>query len=145
MRKFDLELIVGLFMLVGIASLAYLSINFGKLELGAEGYDVTAEFSNLGGLKEGAQVEIAGVQVGRVKSLSLKDYRAEVILTINHTLQLREDSILSIKTKGLLGEKFLEITPGGSDEFIPPGGKIRETQPPLDLEEALSKFIFGKI
>lgn len=145
MRKFNLELIVGLFMLVGIASLAYLSINFGKLELGAKGYDVTAEFSNLGGLKEGAQVEIAGVQVGRVKSLSLKDYRAEVILTINHSLKLQEDSILSIKTKGLLGEKFLDISPGGSDEFIPPGGRIRETQPPLDLEEALSKFIFGKI
>lgn len=146
MKRFDLEVIVGLFVLVGIAGLVYLSVKLGKVELGGKkGYDVVAEFSTIGGLKTGAQVEIAGVEVGQVKSFSLKDYRAQVILTIKNGLRLDDDSIASIKTKGLLGEKFIEITPGGSGRVIPPGGKIRETQPPLDLEEALSKFIFGKI
>ena len=80
-----------------------------------------------------------------MKSLSLRNYRAQVVLTIDDSVQLQDDSIVSIKTKGLLGQKFVEITPGGSDRIIPPEGKIRETQPPLDLEEAISKFIFGKI
>ncbi|MBI2876025.1 MAG: outer membrane lipid asymmetry maintenance protein MlaD [Candidatus Tectomicrobia bacterium] len=146
MKRLDLEIIVGLFMLVGIAGLAYLSVKLGKLELfGKEKYDVVAQFSNIGGLNEGARVEIAGVQVGRVKNIGLANYHAQVILAINDGVRLADDSIAAIKTKGLLGEKFIEISPGGSERIIPAGGKIRETQPPLDLEEALSKFIFGKV
>lgn len=146
MKRIDTELLVGLFMIVGIACLAYLSIKLGKMEIiGDKGYKLYAEFSELGGLKNGAAVEIAGVEVGRVKNISLADYQAKVELQINSGIKIQEDSIAAVKTKGLLGEKFIQISPGGEDKIIPPGGKIRETQPPLDIEKAIGQFIFGKI
>ena len=147
MRKIDLELIVGIFVLIGIISLGYVSIKLGKMEwVGGGGYQVTAVFPSVAGLKVGALVEIAGVEVGRVKSLNLdEDYQAQIVLDIDWGIDLQEDSIASIKTKGLLGEKYVEIVPGGEDEFIENGGKIQDTEPPIDLEELISKFIFGKV
>lgn len=147
MRKIDLELIVGLFIMVGIIALCYISVKLGKMEwVGGGGYQVTAVFPGLGGLKVGATVEIAGVEIGRVKNISLNDdYQASVILDINKEIKLQDDSIASIKTKGLLGEKFVEIVPGGEDEIIKDGGKIHDTEPPIDLQELIAKFIFGKV
>lgn len=147
MRKIDLELIVGLFIVVGIIALSYISVKLGKMEwVGGGGYEVTAVFFKLGGLKVGALVEIAGVEVGRVKSLSLNDnYQARVVLDIEEGINLQDDSIASIKTKGLLGEKYVEILPGGDDKIIEHGGKIQETEPPIDLEELIAQYIFGKV
>ena len=146
MKKFDLELSVGLFVIAGIICLGYLSIKLGKMEvLGGKGYDVKAVFSNSGGLKSGSTVVIAGVDVGKVKTVFLENYQAEVVLTLTESVKIQEDAIASIKTKGLIGEKFVEITPGGSDKFILPGGQIRDTQPPVDLEQIISSFVFGKI
>jgi len=147
MRKIDLELIVGLFIMVGIIALCYISVKLGKMEwVGGSGYQVIAVFPGLGGLKVGATVEIAGVEIGRVKNISLNDdYQASVILDINKEIKLQDDSIASIKTKGLLGEKFVEIVPGGEDEIIKDGGKIHDTEPPIDLQELIAKFIFGKV
>ncbi len=146
MKKIDLELSVGLFIIAGIICLGYLSIKLGKMEvLGSKGYEVYAIFSNSGGLKTGASVVIAGVDVGRVKSITLEDYQARVILNLPENVNIQEDAIASIKTRGLIGEKYIEITPGGSEKLIPPGGRIRETQPAVDLEELISNFVFGKI
>lgn len=146
MKKFSAEFWVGLFMIVGILCLAYLSIKLGRMEIiGDRGYKLYAEFSEIGGLKNGASVEIAGVEVGRVKNISLSDYQAMVEMQINTGVNIQEDAIAAVKTKGLLGEKYIQVSPGGSDEIIPPEGKIRETQPPLDLERAIGNFIFGKI
>jgi phospholipid/cholesterol/gamma-HCH transport system substrate-binding protein len=146
MKKFDIELAVGLFILVGIVCLGYLTIRLGKMEvIGSKGYDVYAIFSNSGGLKSGSGILIAGVDVGRVKSITLDNYQARVVMNFPSSVKIQEDAIASIKTKGLIGEKYIEITPGGSEKIIPPGGKIRETQPPVDLEELISKYVFGKI
>ena len=147
MRKIDLELIVGLFIMIGIIALCYISVKLGKMEwVGGSGYQVTAVFSSLGGLKVGATVEIAGVEIGRVKNISLRDdYQASVILDINKEVKLQDDSMASIKTKGLLGENFVDIVPGGEDEIIKDGGKIQETTPPIDLQDLIAKYIFGKV
>jgi phospholipid/cholesterol/gamma-HCH transport system substrate-binding protein len=146
MKKFDLELAVGLFIIAGIVCLGYLSIKLGKLEIvGERGYEIYGVFSNIGGLKVGAGVEIAGVTVGRVKTITLKNYQAQVVLNFPKGLKIQEDAIASIKTRGLIGEKYVDITPGGSDKDIEPGGRIRETQPAIDIEELISKFVFGKI
>jgi phospholipid/cholesterol/gamma-HCH transport system substrate-binding protein len=146
MKKLDLELAVGIFLLAGIFSLGYLSVKLGKLEVwGRKGYEVHAVFSNSGGLKPGSGIVIAGVDVGQVKSIRLQDYQAQVVMNLPSDVKIQEDAIASIKTKGLIGEKYIEITPGGSEKAIEPGGKIRETQPSVDLEELLSKYIFGKI
>ena len=146
MKRIDTELLVGLFMIIGITCLAYLSIKLGRMEIiGDKGYKLYAEFSEIGGLKNGASVEIAGVEVGRVRNISLSDYQAKIELRINSGVKIQEDSIAAVKTKGLLGEKYIQISPGGDEKVIPPGGKIRETQPPLDLEKAIGNFIFGKV
>jgi phospholipid/cholesterol/gamma-HCH transport system substrate-binding protein len=146
MKKFDLELMVGLFIIAGIICLGYLSIKLGKLEvLGGKGYEIYAIFSNIGGLKTGSSIEIAGVDVGRVKSITLDNYQAQVMLSLPRTLKIQEDAIALVKTKGLIGEKYIEITPGGSEKIIQPGGRIRETQPAVDLEGLISKYAFGKI
>lgn len=146
MRKLDLELTVGLFVVVGIICLGYLSIKLGKMEvLGKKGYEVYALFSNSGGLKAGSSIVIAGVEVGRVKNITLENYQARVVLNVPRSVKIQEDAIASIKTRGLIGEKYIEITPGGSEKSIPPGGRIRETQPAVDLEKLISNFVFGKI
>jgi phospholipid/cholesterol/gamma-HCH transport system substrate-binding protein len=146
MKRIDTELLVGLFMIIGITCLTYLSIKLGRMEIiGDKGYTLYAEFSEIGGLKNGASVEIAGVEVGRVKNISLSDYQAKIELQLNSGVKIQEDSIAAVKTKGLLGEKYIQISPGGDEKIIPPGGRIRETQPPLDLEKAIGNFIFGKV
>jgi phospholipid/cholesterol/gamma-HCH transport system substrate-binding protein len=146
MKKFDLELAVGLLIIAGIICLGYLSIKLGKMEVWrGKGYVVDAIFSDVGGLKIGASIEIAGVEVGRVKSITLDNYQARVVLNLSENVKVQEDAIASIKTKGLIGEKFIEITPGGLEKVIPPGGRLRETQAAVDLEELISKFVFGKI
>lgn len=146
MRKFYIELSVGLFIIAGIICLGYLSIKLGRMEvLGSKGYEVYAMFSNSGGLKNGSSIMIAGVEVGRVKNISLEEYQARIVLSLPEDLKIQEDAIASIKTKGLIGEKFVEITPGGSERIIKPGGRIRETQPAVDFEQLISNYVFGKI
>ncbi len=147
MRKIDIELLVGVFVVLGILALGYISVNLGELEvLGKRGYTVYAEFDRTGGLKPGATVEIAGVKVGRVKEIHLsEDYTAVVALEIDRNVKLQEDAIVSIKTKGLIGEKYIEITPGGSERLLADGDRLRETESAVDLEELISKFVFGKV
>ena len=146
MKKFDLELAVGLFVIAGIVCLGYLSIRLGKMEiLGGRVYDVYGIFSNTGGLKTGSSVVIAGVDIGRVKEVRLSNYEARVVMTLPQNLKIQEDAIASIRTRGLIGEKYVEISPGASDILVKPGGRIRETQPAVDLEQLISSFVFGKI
>jgi phospholipid/cholesterol/gamma-HCH transport system substrate-binding protein len=146
MERRGVNLAVGLFLVVGILALGYLSIKLGRVSfLGARGYVVTVEFPSVGGLKAGSAVEIAGVEIGRVESIGLADYQAHVVLRVNSEIKLQEDSIASIKTKGLIGEKYIRISPGGSDKIIQPNGRIREVEAPVDFEELLSKYIFGKV
>ena len=146
MKKFDLELAVGLFVVAGIICLGYLSIKLGRMEiLGSKGYDIEAIFSDSGGLKTGSSVSIAGVDVGRVKHVILDDYQARVTINLPLDVTIQEDAIASIKTKGLVGDKYIGITPGGSDEIIRQGGRIRDTQPALDIENLISNFALGKL
>lgn len=144
--KIDKELAVGIFLLIGIFSLAFISIRLGRLEvLGSEGYSLYAEFEDAGGIKAGADADIAGVSIGKVKSVRLDNYQALVEFTINKNVKIQADSIASIKTKGLIGEKFVEITPGASDKILQNGDRIRETESAIDIEELISKYVFGKV
>lgn len=146
MEKAKLELVVGIFVLAGIACLAYLSIKLGKLELiGGDVYEVVAQFDTATGLKAGASIEIAGVEVGRVKDITLRDDRASVSLAVNNRVQLYSDTIASIKTRGIIGEKFLALSPGGGGDPLKPGDTIRDTESGLDLEELVSQYVHGKV
>jgi phospholipid/cholesterol/gamma-HCH transport system substrate-binding protein len=144
--KIDKELAVGVFLLIGIFSLIYISVKLGKIEvLGREGYTLFASFENAGGLKSGANVEIAGVKIGTVGSVQLNNYQALVGLTITRSVKIQDDAIASIKTAGLLGEKYVEITPGASDRILRNGGSIRETESAIDIQDLIAKYAFGKV
>jgi len=146
MERSRVNVTVGIFLVIGILALGYLSIKLGRVSfLGPTGYIVTVDFPGTGGLKAGSAVEIAGVEIGRVESIALVDYQARVSIRINTDVKLQDDAIVSIKTKGLIGEKYVRISPGASDKLVGPGGKLREVEAPIDIEELISKYIFGKV
>ncbi|HEY6009128.1 MAG TPA: outer membrane lipid asymmetry maintenance protein MlaD [Geobacteraceae bacterium] len=148
MKKARLETVVGIFVLIGILCLAYLSIKLGKMELlGGNYYEVYGEFDSVSGLKKGASVEIAGVEVGRVDRIVLapKSEQARVYLRIGAGIRLSDDVIASVRTRGIIGDKFIKLAPGGSDKYLASGAKIRNTESTIDLEELIGQFIHGKV
>ncbi|MCS7203781.1 MAG: outer membrane lipid asymmetry maintenance protein MlaD [Thermodesulfovibrio sp.] len=147
MKRESVEIAVGVFVLIGIFALGYLSFRLGKIDfLTQDYYTVYAEFDKIGGIKKGSVVEIAGVAVGTVEKVFLNEkYHAVVEMKIINSVKLPDDSTASVRTKGLIGEKYIQIIPGGSDVFIANGGKIRHTESAVDIEEVLSKYVFGKI
>ena len=146
MKRSLLDLGVGIFVLIGLLALGWMSVKLGRVHLlGSRGYVVSADFPSVGGLKAGSTIEIAGVEIGRVDRILLHDYQARVVMVIQPGIKLQDDAIASIKTKGLIGERYVRISPGGSEKIIEPNGRIREVEPPVDIEELLSKYIFGKV
>ncbi|MCR6654837.1 MAG: outer membrane lipid asymmetry maintenance protein MlaD [Opitutus sp.] len=147
MKSSKLELAVGTFVLVGLAAIVYLALKIGAGALiGSDTYVVKARFSNIGGLNTGSSVVISGVTVGRIESISLdQNFAAIVELRIRKDVQLPSDTIASIRTSGLIGDKFLALSPGGDEETIPPGGLITETESAVDLESLISRFAFGNV
>jgi phospholipid/cholesterol/gamma-HCH transport system substrate-binding protein len=146
MTRINTEVVVGFFLFLGLLALGYLAVKLGKMEVvGSSGYTVHATFPNIAGLRVGSPVEIAGVDVGWVEGISLKNYQAVVNFRIKDEVQLPEDSIASIRTKGLIGEQFVRISPGGAENILPPGGEIKETEPPVDIMELIANYAFGKI
>jgi phospholipid/cholesterol/gamma-HCH transport system substrate-binding protein len=147
MKKYSLEFSVGVFVLIGMACLGYLTIKLGKMEIfGSDGYTVTARFASVTGLKTGASVEIAGVQVGKVTGISLgSDYAAKVNMQIKKAVPLSDDSIAAVKTSGLIGDKYISISLGGSSSNLTDGGEIEETQSAIDIEALISKYVFGGV
>ena len=145
MKKINVEMIVGLFLLIGILSVSYLAVKMGDLNLfGEESYPLTARFASISGLKEGAVVEMAGVKIGKVSHIELDrgEYEAIVELAIDNGVKLQDDIIASIRTAGIIGDRFVNITPGGSEDLLQAGSPIEETESAISLEELVSKYIF---
>jgi phospholipid/cholesterol/gamma-HCH transport system substrate-binding protein len=143
-KKTKIEIAVGFFMLVGLACISYIAIQLGDLRvLGQESYTVYARFTSSSGLRTGAFVEAAGVRVGTVDSIVFdpEEYQAIVYLAIDKDVPVHEDAVASIRTAGIIGDKFIKITPGGG-EFLAEGEEIFETEPSINLEELISKYIF---
>lgn len=147
MKKYSLEFSVGVFVLIGCVCLAYLTVKLGKMEVFSnDGYTVSARFASITGLKTGANVEIAGVAVGKVTGIILgKDYAARVRLQINKGIELSDDCIASVKTSGLIGDKYISISLGGSETMLADGGEITETESSVDIEALISKYVFGGV
>ncbi len=139
------EFTVGIFMLGGFAAIVWLAVSLGEIDfLSGDQYTVNARFVSASGLKEGAFVEAAGVRVGKVKSITFDSatYLANVTLSIDSQVLIPEDAIASIRTSGIIGDKFVKITPGGSETLLGDGDEIFETEPSINLEELISKYIF---
>lgn len=148
MKKNYLETIVGIFVVFGIVCVGYMTIKLGKVSFFSdENYTLYAGFSSVSGLRVDSSVEINGIEVGKVKRLVMdqEKQRAKVELSIRNGVKVYEDAIASIKTSGLIGDKFVKIDPGGSGELLKSGEAIIDTNSPLDFEDLIGKYVFGDV
>ena len=149
MNMAKLEMTVGVFMLIGILCLGYISIKLGKMEIiGGDYYIVSAGFDSVSGLKPGARVEVAGVEIGKVDRIQLDNKsndKAVTYLKIKSGVKVTDDVIASVRTSGIIGDKFIKLTQGGSDHYLKNNDKIHETESAIDIEELVAKFIHGKV
>lgn len=147
MKKRNVEVTVGLFLVIGFLCFVYLSVKLGDVHLfGEPTYRLTARFYSVSGLKQGDLVEMAGVQIGTVKQIELdpERYEAVVHFEVQNKVRLQEDSIASIRTAGIIGSKYIDISPGGLEDYVEPGGELFETESAINLEKLVSKYIFEK-
>ena len=145
MKKMNLEMIVGSFLLAGFICFSWLAVKMGDINpFQAETYPVSARFTSISGLKDGSTIELAGVVVGKVSRIELDtgDYEAVVHMNIDKQVELQDDTIASIRTSGIIGDKYIKLSPGGSDIILEAGDAIEETEPSISLEELVSKYIF---
>jgi phospholipid/cholesterol/gamma-HCH transport system substrate-binding protein len=148
MKKYSQETLVGCFMLIGIVCVVYLAIKLGNVALFSDNtHLVYARFNKVTGLRVGNPVNMLGLQIGRVQKLTLdqKDQKAVVTMKINDGIDIYDDAIASIKTEGLIGDKYIEIDAGGGGELLKPGGMIIETVSPVDLSDLIGKYAFGSV
>jgi len=148
MKQTKLELLVGLFVLCGLAAVAYLTVKLGAGSLlGGDTYIVEARFTNVSGLNTGSNVVIAGVPVGRVEAIRMEpsEYTAIVTLRVMNEIKLPTDSMASIKTTGLIGDKFISLSPGADETHLASGARIIMTESAVDLEGLIGKMAFGSV
>ncbi len=146
MKKMNVNFIVGLFMLFGMATMAYLSVTIaGVSGYSDDSYQLVAKFDSSSGLKEGAFIEIAGVKAGKVTSIELdkESFESVAVFVFDSGVILAEDTIASIRTSGIIGDKFVKISPGASDDILKSGDEIIETESSISIEELVSKYIFS--
>lgn len=148
MKNSVLEFSVGIFALIGLTAMAWLSIKLARMEVVGGAYrPIYAHFTSISGLKMGASIEIAGVEVGRVDdiTLDLNSYDAKVRMLVANSVPVQEDAIASIRTKGLIGDRYVRISPGASSKNLREGDRIIQTEPAIQFEELISQFIHGSI
>ena len=148
MSNFTKETAVGIFVFIGLVFIAYMTVKLGDVEIFQDNYyELHAEFNDITGLRTKAPVQMFGVDIGYVSGISLNqdDGVAEVDLRIRKDVKLTDDAIASVKTSGLIGDKFVKITPGGVGDELKPGDVIFETESSVDLEELISKYVFGGV
>ncbi|MCL2458345.1 MAG: outer membrane lipid asymmetry maintenance protein MlaD [Desulfobulbus sp.] len=142
------EILVGVFLICGFLALGWLALRLGEVPwVGAsKSYTINAEFTNISGVKSGADVQVAGVVVGKVRQLELnKDRRALVTMQVDRSITIPVDSVASVKSQGIIGDKYIQITLGGDEQPYQPGDTIVDTESAVDLESLISKFAFGQV
>jgi phospholipid/cholesterol/gamma-HCH transport system substrate-binding protein len=148
MKKYVMETTVGIFVVIGLLCIGYMTMKLGEVSLfGDNSYLLYARFTSVSGLRVGSPVEMLGLEVGRVERLTI-DQGQEMALAemkIKKGVKVYADAIASIKTSGLIGDKYVQIDPGGSEQLLKPGSSITETTSPIDIETIISKYAFGDI
>lgn len=146
MKNNSLEITVGLFMLLGFGAFIYLALQLGEVPFltSSSTYVIQAEFDNVSGVKKGAAVQVAGVGVGEVVEVALGENQVALLtLRIDKTLKVPTDSMASVKSQGIIGDKYIQISLGGDQEIFASGDLIVDTESSLDIESLISKFAFG--
>jgi len=142
------EVIVGIFLVIGFLGFGWLALQLGEVPwlTGSKMYVLSAEFTNIAGIKAGADVQISGVTVGKVRQLNLsKDNLATVEMQLNNEVNIALDSVASVKSQGIVGDKYIQISTGGDEKMYKPGETIVDTESAVDLESLISKFAFGQV
>ncbi len=139
-----IEITVGIFVFIGILSMVYMALKLGEVGgLGVSGYTLQAKFDDIGGIRAGADVMIAGVIVGRVEEVSLAgEDEAALTLRINEGVRITTDAIASVRTKGIIGDRYLRVSQGADEEYLQEGDEVEETESVLNLEDLIGKYIF---
>lgn len=148
MKKYAMETTVGIFVVLGLITVAYMTVTLGHISLFAEKtYPLSARFSSVTGLRKGSPVYMLGLKIGKTEDLYIdqKDLKAVVKMQIHQGIQIYDDAIATIKTEGLIGDSYLSIDPGGSGELLKSGGVVIETHPPLDIADLIGKYAFGDV
>ena len=148
MRKYSMETAVGIFVVICLICVAYMTVKLGNVSLlGDSSYSLVARFSSVSGLKSGSDVEMLGLKIGRVAGMRIdqENQTALVELRIDKDIKVYDDALASIKTSGLLGDRFVQIDPGGGGDLLKSGGLIVDTQPAIDIMELISKYAFGDV
>ena len=146
MKNYSIEMFVGLFMLIGFGAFVYLALQLGEVSFltDSKTYVIEAEFDNVSGVKKGASVQVAGVVVGEVSAVKLGENEVAVLsLKVDKSIELPTDSMASVKSQGIIGDKYIQLSPGGNEELFKPGEIIVDTESSLDIESLISKFAFG--
>jgi len=148
MKKYTNETVAGLFVLIGLLCVGYLTAKLGKVSLfGDNDYVLYARFSTVSGLRMGNPVEMLGLEIGQVEGFKMDQQNQQAIaeLKIKKDIKIYDDAIASIKTSGLIGDKYVSIDPGGGGELLENGGMITETEAPVDIGDLISKYAFGDV
>jgi phospholipid/cholesterol/gamma-HCH transport system substrate-binding protein len=148
MRRYSTETVVGIFVVIGLICVGYMTVKLGKVSLfGDDHYSLYARFGSVSGLRADSPVEMYGIEIGRVEGLTIDPEKqvALVELRIKKGIKIYDDATAAIKTAGLIGDKFVKIEPGGSGDILKPGGTITETTSPTDIEDLISKYAFGDV
>jgi len=148
MQKYTLETTVGIFLVIGLLLIGFMTVNLGHVSLlGDNAYPLSARFASVTGLRAGSPVYMLGIEVGKVGKLTMdqESQKAAVEIRIQQGIKIYDDAIASIKTEGLIGDMYLSLDPGGAGKLLAPGGIITETQPPLDIADLISKYAFGEV
>jgi phospholipid/cholesterol/gamma-HCH transport system substrate-binding protein len=148
MKRYAMETAIGIFVLVGLFCVGYMTVKLGKVSLfGDTSYPLVARFTSVSGLRVGSSVTMFGIEVGRVERLTMDQDKqmALVELRVQRGVKIYDDAIASIKTEGLIGDRYVSIDPGGGGDVLKPGGIIIETQPPVDISELIGKYAFGDV
>ena len=148
MKKYSKETVVGVFVVIGLLSIAYMTVKLGNVGfLGENSYSLYAPFNRVTGLRVGNPVNMLGLEIGRVAGFKMDQEKqvAVVELKIQNGIEVYDDAIASIKTEGLIGDKFVNIDAGGGGDLLEPGDTITETESPTDIMELVSKYAFGDV
>jgi phospholipid/cholesterol/gamma-HCH transport system substrate-binding protein len=148
MKKYSKETMVGIFVVIGLFCIAYMTVKLGNVGfLGENTYSLYAKFSSVTGLRVGNPVNMLGLEIGRVAGFTMdqENQVAVVKLEINKDIQIYDDAIASIKTEGLIGDKFVSIDAGGGGDLLADGDSITETESPTDIMDLVSKYAFGGV
>jgi phospholipid/cholesterol/gamma-HCH transport system substrate-binding protein len=148
MQKYTMETAVGIFLVIGLFLIGFMTVNLGHVSLlGDNAYPLSARFTSVTGLRAGSPVYMLGIEVGKVGKLTMdqESQKAAVEIRIQKSVKVYDDAIASIKTEGLIGDMYLNIDPGGAGTLLKPGGTITETQPAIDIADLISKYAFGEV